>query len=286
MPLALDRLELRILGVLVEKEKTVPEAYPLTLNALVAGCNQKSNRDPQMSVEPYEAEGALRSLMDRGFVVHMEKAGGRAVRYEHRCQEQLGANDAELALLTELMNRGPQAPGELKTRASRMHPFAGPAEVEATLRELAARPVPYVRQLERRPRERYARWEHLLGRESAAPNADPDAEQPVGGGGVPVPHAPAPVPTTRASTPAAAPYAAPAAPPPTRSSWSASTRWSSSWPISASAWTASRGASVVRRRVRRRGCARRARRRPSPSPPTGTARPRRSRARRRARRRS
>lgn len=217
MPLDLDRLELRILGVLVEKEKTVPETYPLTLNALVAGCNQKSNRDPQMSVEPYEVEGALRSLMDRGFVVHMEKIGGRAVRYEHRCQEQLGSDEAELALLTELMNRGPQAPGELKTRASRLHPFASPAEVEAKLRELATRPVPYVRQLERRPRERYARWEHLLGRQDTAPEGDvatnADADGPSGGGGVPVP-ATAPPGGGGVPVPAGPAPASPSAPPP------------------------------------------------------------------------
>ena len=214
MPLDLDRLELRILGVLVEKEKTVPETYPLTLSALVSGCNQKSNRDPQMSVEPYEIEGALRSLMDRGFVVHMEKVGGRAVRYEHRCQEQLGADEAELALLTELMNRGPQAPGELKTRASRMHAFASPAEVEAKLRELATRPVPYVRQLERRPRERYARWEHLLGRQGAAPDGDMEpaaataADEPADGGTF------APPPTSGAHVPIAPAPASPTAPPP------------------------------------------------------------------------
>ncbi len=80
MPLDFDRLEQRILGVLIEKEMTVPETYPLTLGSLVAGCNQKSNREPQMSVEPYEVEGALRSLMDREFVVRMERAGGRTPR--------------------------------------------------------------------------------------------------------------------------------------------------------------------------------------------------------------
>ena len=172
MPLDLDRLEQRILGVLIEKEMTVPEAYPLTLGSLVAGCNQKSNREPQMSVEPYEVEGALHSLMDREFVVRMERAGGRTPRYEHQASMQLTVGAAELALLCELLTRGPQAPGALKTRASRMHTFRSPEEVESCLRELAARPVPYVRQLERRPRERAERWEHLLG------PVPPEAETP------------------------------------------------------------------------------------------------------------
>jgi len=192
MPLDLDALEQRILGVLVEKEKTVPETYPLTLNALVAGCNQKSNRDPQMHVEPYEVEGALRSLMDRGFVVHMEKAGGRAVRYEHRMKEQLAVDDAELAILAELLNRDNQSPGELKTRASRMHPFATPGEVEARLGDLAARPVPFVERLERRPREHAARWRHLLrkaGASAAAAPLFPSDEAPA----PPAAAAPAPV---------------------------------------------------------------------------------------------
>lgn len=201
MPLDLDRLELRILGVLIEKEKTVPETYPLTLNALVSGCNQKSNRDPHMEVEPYEVEGALRSLMDREFVVHMEKIGGRAPRYEHRGQVQLAVEEADLAILSELMCRGPQTPGELKTRAGRMHPFASPAEVEARLRELAARPVPYVRQLERRPREHAARWEHLLGKLDA--DAEAGAEPPIDD----VPHASAPAPAALDAPPPARPAA-------------------------------------------------------------------------------
>lgn len=175
MPLDLDRLEQRILGVLVEKEKTVPDTYPLTVNALVAGCNQKSNRDPFMSVESYEVEGALRSLMDRGLVVHVEKAGGRTPRYEHRLREQLAVDEAEVAILAELLNRGDQSPGELKTRAGRMHPFPSPAEVEARLADLAARPVPYVERLERRPREHAARWRHLLRKAGDAPSVGAEA---------------------------------------------------------------------------------------------------------------
>ena len=102
MPLALDRLQQRIIGVLIEKQFTTPDAYPLTVNALVSGCNQRSNRDPAMSVEGYEIQGALRALMDEGWVIEMDVAGGRTLRYEHRAQDQLGIEDTDLAILAEL----------------------------------------------------------------------------------------------------------------------------------------------------------------------------------------
>jgi uncharacterized protein YceH (UPF0502 family) len=171
MPLDLDELEQRIVGVLIEKELTVPDGYPLTTNALVAGCNQKSNRDPTMAVESYEVEGALRSLMDKDWVTRREAHGSRTLRYAHEARQQLGVDEAALALLAELLCRGPQAPGYLKTRASRMHPFASPEEVEAVLRGLAERPVPYAERLPRQPRERGARWRHCLGKAGAAPPA-------------------------------------------------------------------------------------------------------------------
>ena len=201
MPLALDRLQQRIIGVLIEKQFTTPDAYPLTVNALVSGCNQRSNRDPAMSVEAYEVQGALRALMDEGWVIEMDVAGGRTLRYEHRVQDQLGVEDADLALLAELLVRGPQAPGALKTRASRMQPFASPAAVESCLRALADHPVPFVEELPRRPRERQARWRHLLGAEAEvsevsdeAPAVSESLEAP------PAPYAPA-----HAPAPAAAP---------------------------------------------------------------------------------
>jgi uncharacterized protein YceH (UPF0502 family) len=163
MPLDLDVLQQRIVGALVEKERTVPETYPLTVNALVAAVNQKSNRDPQMTVEEYEVEGALRSLMEKGWITQLEREGGRTRRYAHDAERQLAVDAHEMALLAELMNRGPQSPSELRLRASRMKPFTSDDDVERRLEALAARPVPYVRRLERRSRERYARWTHLLG---------------------------------------------------------------------------------------------------------------------------
>ena len=163
MAIELDALQQRIIGVLIEKGLTVPESYPLTLNALVAGCNQKSNRDPHMNVEDYDVEGALRALMDIEWVSRREPEGGRVHRFAHRAGIQLGVERADLALLCELLCRGPQAPGALKTRASRMHSFESPAEVREHLVALAERPVPYVVELPRGPREKQARWRHLLG---------------------------------------------------------------------------------------------------------------------------
>ena len=208
MPLDLDPLEQRLVGVLLEKEATVPETYPLTVNALVQGANQKSNRDPEMRVQDYEVEGALKSLLVKGWILEHEREGGRTRRYGHQAGQQLGVGKPELAILTELMLRGPQTPGELKTRCERMHPVGAPDEVERRLRELAQRPVPYVRQLERRPREHAARWMHLLGPQAVAlPRefaATPDdvATKPAA--------AERAEPPPRASAPAARPSASPA----------------------------------------------------------------------------
>ncbi len=177
MPLDLDELEQRIIGVLIEKELTVPDGYPLTVNALVAGCNQKSNRDPVMTVEDYEVEGALRSLMDKDWVTRQESHGGRAMRYAHEVRQQLGVEKPALAILSELLCRGPQAPGYLKTRASRMSHFDGPHAVEEALRALADRPVPYVEEMPKAPRERGRRWRHLLGKTKAS--AEPASDEHV-----------------------------------------------------------------------------------------------------------
>lgn len=179
MSLRLDTLEQRIVGVLIEKALTVPDGYPLTLNSLIAGCNQKSNRDPQMSVEDYAVEGALRALMDSDWVVRYERDGGHVMRFAHQAKEQLGIDVPDLAILGELLCRGPQSVGELKTRASRMSPFASPAEVEGRLRDLAARPTPYVVQLPRRPRERMQRWQHLLDGASPEEALHAEGQAPV-----------------------------------------------------------------------------------------------------------
>ncbi len=200
MSIQLDTLEQRIIGVLIEKELTVPDGYPLTLNALVAGCNQKSNRDPVMTVEDFDVEGALRSLMDKDWVTRRESHGSRVMRYAHEVRSQLGLEQADLALLSELLCRGPQAPGALKTRCARMHAFTSPDEVEARLADLSVRPVPYVVELERQPRERQARWEHCLGKPATQASQDP-APVPVP---VSVPDVPTPVPVSPSSAPSPA----------------------------------------------------------------------------------
>jgi len=160
----LSLLETRILGVLVEKEKTVPDTYPLSLNALVAGCNQKNNRNPVLAATESEIQHALDDLRRHSFVI--ESSGARVTRFAHNVGRVLKVPDQAVALLAVLMLRGPQTPGELRGSAERLHPFADISSVEAFLEELAQRPDerggPLVVRLARAPGEREARWAHLL----------------------------------------------------------------------------------------------------------------------------
>ncbi len=163
----LDPTQIRILGVLAEKALAVPETYPLTENSLLAGCNQKSNRDPEMGLEVFEVRGALMKLIEDEWVTATTMEGSRAERYRHRLKEQLDLDDRQLAVMVELMVRGPQAPGALKARVARMGFHGSPAEVQAVLESLRARlPKALVQQLPHRPRERDQRWGHLLGDEA------------------------------------------------------------------------------------------------------------------------
>ena len=160
----LTTLEARILGCLVEKELATPEYYPLTLNALMAACNQKNNRDPEMLLSTDEIAKGLAGLQyDKKLVGTYSGAGSRAVKYTHRLIETLGVDTPELAILCELLLRGPQTPGELRGRASRMHPFASPADVRTVLDALAARPEPYVVELPRAAGCKENRFAHTLG---------------------------------------------------------------------------------------------------------------------------
>ena len=158
----LDRTEQRIVGVLLEKQRTVPDTYPMTENSLVTGCNQSSNRDPVMSLQTFEVAGALMSLHGNDIVLRIE-GGSRAVKYRHRLDEILGVNDNQLAVLAELLLRGPQAPGALKPRVARMGFHATALQVEEVLMALANCSPALVVQEPRRPRERDHRWRHLLG---------------------------------------------------------------------------------------------------------------------------
>lgn len=160
----LDPLELRVLGVLVEKELSTPEYYPLTLNALVNGCNQSSNRDPVLAVGEEEVQAALDGLRDRQLAGTVQGAGARALKYGQRFTELRGLSVQEAAILAELLLRGPQTPGELRGRSARMYPFPDLAEVEVALGLLAeAEPEPLVVRLPRAPGTKESRYAHLLG---------------------------------------------------------------------------------------------------------------------------
>ena len=180
MKLDLTPLEARILGCLVEKELATPEYYPLTLNALVAACNQKNNRDPEMQLSADEVAKGLAGLQyDKKLVGTYSGVGSRAVKYTHRLIETLGVDTPELAILCELLLRGPQTPGELRGRASRMHPFGSPAEVRTVLDALAARLEPYVVELPRAAGCKENRFAHSFGPlPDVAPAAAPRAAAP------------------------------------------------------------------------------------------------------------
>jgi uncharacterized protein YceH (UPF0502 family) len=160
----LSPIETRVLGVLAEKQRTVPDSYPLTLNTLVAGCNQKTSRNPLMEVSDTEAQAALDSL--KGYSLVMETSGGRVSRYEHNIERVLRVPSQSAILLTVLMLRGPQTAGELRIACERMHNFADISSVDAFLDELAARPAgALVVKMPRLPGARESRWAHLLAGE-------------------------------------------------------------------------------------------------------------------------
>jgi uncharacterized protein YceH (UPF0502 family) len=162
----LSLLEARVLGVLVEKQHTVPDTYPLTLNALVAGCNQKSSRDPVLNATDAEALMAIDRLKSLSLVV--ESSGGRVMRFAHNTERVLGVPSQAVALLGTLMLRGTQTVGELRINSERLHRFADVSAVEAFLHELAGRTGnPLVEELPRAPGERENRWTHLLSGRSA-----------------------------------------------------------------------------------------------------------------------
>ena len=160
----LSLLETRVLGVLAEKQRTVPDSYPLTLNSLVSGCNQKSSRDPVIEASEAEVQAALDNL--RGLSLTMESSGGRASRYAHNIEKVLHIPSQSLALLTMLMLRGPQTAGELRISCDRLHKFADISSVESFLTELAERAAgALVVELPRQPGARENRWMHLLSGE-------------------------------------------------------------------------------------------------------------------------
>ena len=169
--------EIRVLGALVEKDATTPEYYPLSLNALVNACNQKSNRDPVMTLDEDSVRNALETLQQKRLAGPASGADSRVTKYEHRIYEGLKLSRPEVAILCELLLRGPQTPGELRGRAERMHHFEGIDDVLATLRRLIDRDSPLVQMLPRQPGTKESRYAHLLGSETPAPVPLPKATE-------------------------------------------------------------------------------------------------------------
>jgi uncharacterized protein YceH (UPF0502 family) len=173
----LSLLESRVLGVLVEKQHTVPDAYPLTLNALVSGCNQKTSRDPILEASESEVQSALDRLRSLSMVI--ETSGGRAMRYAQNVGKVLGVPPQSVALLATLFLRGPQTPGELRIHSERLHRFGDILAVEGFLNELAERREgALVRELPRAPGARETRWMHLLCGDTAPAAATAPAAPP------------------------------------------------------------------------------------------------------------
>ncbi len=176
MDILLTDVETRVLGSLVEKELTTPEYYPLSLNALVNACNQKSNRDPVMNLDEDAVREALRALEKKGLAGPADNMVSRVSKYEHRLQEAYNFTRHEIAILAELLLRGPQTPGELRSRADRMHKFDDLGIVLTTLRKLMEREPPLAKLLPRQPGTKEARYAHLLGGDVEAPPMGAAAE--------------------------------------------------------------------------------------------------------------
>lgn len=180
IPPTLSATEARVLGVLIEKEKTTPDVYPMTVNALVAGCNQKTSRDPVMSLTESEVQATLDDLRGRTLIVDSYGASGRVMRYAHNFRKVYGVPAASVALLATLMLRGPQTVSELRANADRLHSFADVSTVDGYLDELATWPAgALVVKLPRQPGMREQRWAQLLcgpvdfkAPENAAPAAE------------------------------------------------------------------------------------------------------------------
>ena len=177
MDILLNENEVRVLGALVEKESTTPDYYPLSLNALVNACNQKSNRHPVMNLDEDAVREALDSLNGKGLAGAAGGADSRVTKYEHRLQETFNFNRPEIAVLCVLLLRGPQTPGELRGRTERLHKFNDLEEVHSALQHLMNRQPPLVKVLPRQSGTKEARYAHLLSGdiETWEPEAAPEA---------------------------------------------------------------------------------------------------------------
>jgi len=173
-----DAVEIRVLGCLIEKQRTTPDQYPLSLNALRLACNQTTNRDPVVEYDERTIKAALERMSNRGWTRFASGASSRALKYRHLLDDALGLSDAELAVLAVLMLRGAQTPGELKQRTERMHRFGSTADVVQTLDALAEREL--VQRTGRRPGQKEERYVQLLGGggepDEAAPTPPPASD--------------------------------------------------------------------------------------------------------------
>jgi uncharacterized protein len=156
-----DAVEIRVVGCLIEKQRTTPDVYPLTLNALRLACNQSTNRDPVVDYDENTIRGGIDRLVQRKWATLASWSNRRSMKYRHTLDGALGLDDAEMAVLDVLMLRGAQTPGELKTRTERLHRFAGMDELGETLEQLIERQL--VARLDRRPGQREERYRHLIG---------------------------------------------------------------------------------------------------------------------------
>lgn len=178
MNFVLDEMEARVLGCLIEKEISTPEYYPLSLNALVNACNQKSNRHPVMNLDDDAVRSALRRL-DEEMLARSAGVDSRVAKYEHRLANMFNFTRPETAIVCELLLRGPQTPGELRSRAERLHPFEDLSVVHTTLKHLMQREPPIVALLPRQPGTKEARYAHLFSGDvqTLGPEATQAAEQ-------------------------------------------------------------------------------------------------------------
>ncbi|HYN91152.1 MAG TPA: YceH family protein [Thermoleophilaceae bacterium] len=173
-----DAVEIRVLGCLIEKQRTTPDVYPLTLNALRLACNQSTNREPVVDYDESTVRGAIDRLVQRRWATLASWSNRRSMKYRHTLDGALGLDDAEVALLDVLMLRGPQTPGELKGRTERLHRFADMHELNGSLARLIERRL--VARLERRPGQREERYAQLLGGDEASETDEvPVVEPPV-----------------------------------------------------------------------------------------------------------
>ncbi len=183
MPIELTVNEARVIGCLIEKQIATPDQYPLSLNALTNACNQKSNRDPVLDLDEREVQAVVDGLMRRQLVLERSGFGSRVPKYQHLfCNTQYGSlkfSPQQTAIVCELLLRGPQTPGELRTRAARLAPLHEVTEVDTALEDLATRPDgPFVARLAREPGRRESRYMHLFSGE-APPDAGESVEPPL-----------------------------------------------------------------------------------------------------------